>query len=151
MTRVVATPYHVWLKRFKLSLKHIMALPLAMRLCLGDMPIPFRQQKLLFSDIHDVADVDADMELHVDGYMEFLLLDLKASHDARWLERGWACHRDGGPKHCTSLPLIQEILQTIVTTKNKKAQSAICRGNHISSWPSKFAKRSSWCRTIRTM
>ena len=113
---------------------------LRMRLCLGDMVVPLLPQEALFADLHEVT---TDME---EKRMDWLLLNLSCysqPYTMWWLEQGmdlpyrWWKHHSGG------LPLLKEIIQDIKPTTFSRANEGACPGKQTSSWPSRFAVRSS--------
>ena len=91
-----------------------MSWTLKQRLCLNDLPVPFREERLEFEDLRKILDEDFDSELDVS------LLSLKSIRNLQFLMKAFDLGAKWWRVHSLSLPLVTEIREAIDGGKTKK-------------------------------
>ena len=89
------------------------AFALEYKLCLNDMALPLTRRTMDFEDIHHLTAGES-------GEEDFWCLDLKATGDARWLERAFHLPVRFWKAHQHEVPLLQEMRKAIESGKVRK-------------------------------
>ena len=86
------------------------------KLCLNGFGIPLVPRNLEFENLHEVSEPGLDF----DGFVHLETLALGATMDAKWLEKGLKLPARWWLQNASRIPLLQEIRETIETTKIRK-------------------------------
>ena len=95
------------------------------KLCLNDVFVPLETREMEFSDIHGITG-EEDFE------GSFNLLNLRATHDAHWLQKALKLPAKWWVRNQAKLPLMHDISEAIMQSKKTKGGAArLPRQEHL--------------------